>query len=312
MPKPFLTYEQQISLLKSKGLCISDDTKATETLMHIGYFQLIGGYKHCFKNSTTKKYLDGTTFDDIVALYHFDENLRHLFLEHLLIVERNIKTQMSYAFCLHHGADQAHYLNNANYHVTPLNRTKVMKLIGILNNLATSPTDYPYINHHQKRHHNVPLWVLINAITFGSMSKMFEYFPQSLQSQIAKQYPLNISDLMRLLSVLTKYRNACAHGERLFTYKTTDAIPNLLIHEKLKITKKNEQFIYGKNDLFAVVISFRYLLPNDDFKSFKKSLAVQIASFLSDCDNISEDQLHKLMGLPTNWKKITSFSKIKA
>lgn len=64
----------------------------------IGYFALIGGYKSPFKNPTTKKYRDGIVFDDIVALYKFDENLRELFLKYILWIERNIRSLLSYYF----------------------------------------------------------------------------------------------------------------------------------------------------------------------------------------------------------------------
>lgn len=144
---------------------------------------------------------------------------------------------------------------------TPAKRAGVNRLISTLSQLATHPTDYPHINHHQNVHHNVPLWVLINAVTFGSISKMFGFLTQNLQSRICREYPLNIRQMDQLLSVLTKYRNACAHGERLFSYTTRDDIPDLPLHAKLGISKRGNQYVHGKHDLFAVVIAFRYLLP---------------------------------------------------
>jgi len=173
MPKPFITYYQQIALLKSKHLIISDEDAAKRVLAQIGYFSLIGGYKHPFKNKTTKMYRDGVTFEDIVMLYNFDESLRRLFLRYLLMIERSIKAQVAYVFCNAHGDSQAEYLNPHNYINVPAKQAGVNRLISTLSQLATRPTDYPYINHHQNVHHNVPLWVLINAVTFGSVSKMF-------------------------------------------------------------------------------------------------------------------------------------------
>ena len=80
MAKPFLTYDGQIEKLeKEKNLVITDREYAELMLKQIGYFGLISGYKDLFKNKTTNKYKDGTTFEDILALYKFDENLRELF-----------------------------------------------------------------------------------------------------------------------------------------------------------------------------------------------------------------------------------------
>ncbi len=49
MPKPFLTYRQQIDKLKGeKGLQISDEQYAEDMLRRNSYFALITGYKHLF------------------------------------------------------------------------------------------------------------------------------------------------------------------------------------------------------------------------------------------------------------------------
>lgn len=305
MPKPFITYDQQIALLKSKHLIISDEDAAKRVLAQIGYFSLIGGYKHLFKNKTTKMYRDNVTFEDIVMLYNFDEALRRLFLRYLLMIERSIKARIAYVFCDAHGASQTEYLNPQNYANTPTKQAGINRLINTLSQLATHPTDYPYINHHQIVHRNVPLWVLINAVTFGSMSKMFGFLTQNLQSRICREYPLNIRQMDQILSVLTKYRNACAHGERLFSYTTQDDIPDLPIHAKLGIAKRGNQYVYGKHDLLAVVIAFRYLLPSDMFSAFKQELSREIDRFSKSCASLSQDVLLAEMGFPSNWKSIT-------
>ncbi len=305
MPKPFITYDQQVELLKSKHLIINDEESAKRVLAQIGYFSLIGGYKHPFKNKTTKMYRDGVTFDNIVMLYNFDESLRRLFLRYLLMIERNIKARIAYVFCEHHGDHQSAYLDPHNYTNDSRKQQGIRLLIQKLTDLATKRTDYPYINHHQNIHHNVPLWVLINAVTFGSMSKMFDFLPQNLQSRISREFPLNIRQLDQMLSVLTKYRNACAHGERLFSYKTKDDIPDLLLHAKLGIPMRGSQYVYGKRDLFSVVISFKYLLPSHTFAAFKFELAKEIDWFSKHCTSLSETDLLHEMGFPANWKHIT-------
>lgn len=97
MQKIFLNYDQQIEKLKNeKNLLIDNEAYAKEILKQTSYYSLIGGYKDIFKNPTTKKYKDGTRFEDIVELYYFDELLRQLFLRYLIKVENGIKSQVSY------------------------------------------------------------------------------------------------------------------------------------------------------------------------------------------------------------------------
>lgn len=311
MAKVFLSYQQQIEKLKKeKDLLIEDEDYALEMLKRYSYYSLISGYKEIFKNSTTKTYKEGTRFEDIVNLYEFDAALRELFLKYLLRIEWEIKSLISYHFCEKFGENQAAYLNINNYNMSERNRAGVQKLVGVLNRYTNKKTDYNYINHAQNKHHNVPLWVLVNALTFGNMSKMYFYLPFDIQTKIAKNYLfVNEIQLAKLLAVTAQFRNICAHGERLYSYKTKNAIPDFKIHDKLGIAKKGNQYECGKHDLFAVVIAFRYLLPNDLFKKFKKELAHHLAKHLSETSCYTEKEFLHSMGFPENWLTITRYRK---
>ncbi|HPJ02116.1 MAG TPA: Abi family protein [Candidatus Limiplasma sp.] len=308
MPAIFMDYPQQIQNLQSKGLVIPDTTAAIDVLRRVGYFQLIGGYKHCFKDPVTNRYRANASFNDILALYQFDRSLRQILLESLLIVEKVIKTQIAHSFCKQYGENQSHYLSLSSYHITPNNRNDVRRLIYRLQTLCTKPTNYAYINYHQIKYHNVPLWILINALTFGSVSKMYGCLPQSLQSKVARNFPLDTQQLESVIVLLTKFRNVCAHGERLFSYVSKNSrIRDVLLHEKMNIQKRNGQFIQGKNDLFAVVIALRYTLKTDEFKSLVRKLDKNFKTIITSCISINERDLLSLMGFPCDWKRITRY-----
>ena len=99
MAQKFMTYEQQLNKLRvDKGLTIPDTDFARKTLEEISYYSLIGGYKGLFLHPASKKYKYGVTFDEIVAFYHFDEQLRSIFLKYILQVERHLKSMISYHF----------------------------------------------------------------------------------------------------------------------------------------------------------------------------------------------------------------------
>ena len=311
MPKPFLSFEDQIRYLEeSKNLIISDHEYADCQLRRIGYFSLIGGYKQPFKNPTTRKYQDGTRFEDIVDLYSFDESLRELFLKYILKIERHIRSLLSYYFTEKHGESQSKYLDVSNYASNPKHSTGIGRLISTLDKLANHNSDYPYINHQRTVYGNVPLWVLFNGVTFGSLSKFYSYTTADIQSRTAKNFEkVNRRELEQFLSVITKYRNVCAHGERLFSYQTRNDIPDTVLHEKLEISRKGTQYVIGKHDLFAVVIAFRYLLPGEEFKSFKAALCQLIHNYLSTSFAMTEEKLNGYMGFPDNWRKITAYKK---
>ena len=273
MPKPFLTYEQQLAKLRDeKHLVISDEESASNKLKRIGYYSLISGYKHLFRIPNQKNYKDGVSFDEIVALYEFDESLRELFLHYLLHIERHMRSLLSYYFTEKNGELQVSYLNKENYNYSRKHKNGIDRLVSELQKLAQTE-QHPYIAYQRNKN-----------------------FPS-----------VNEKQLGQFLSVLTKFRNVCAHNERLFSYRCRDAIPDTKLHQKLDIPKKGDTYECGKTDLFAVVIAFRYLLPREEFILFKKKLTAQIDVILNSANHITRNELLSAMGFPQNWKDITKY-----
>lgn len=311
MAKIFFTYEQQLDKLENdKGLIISDRAYAETMLKAISYYSLIGGYKHLFKHLASGKYQYGVTFEEIVALYYFDKKLRSIFLEYILLVERQIKSLLSYHFCEKYGENQVEYLNPANYNLTKKNKKEIHKLVNCLSKSVSLPNKYGYIVHHVNKYHNVPLWVAMNAITFGNLSKMYQYCTSDIRTKVSQNY-IGVSEieLHQFIRMIASCRNTCAHGERLFTFHIKEAGPDTVLHRKLNIPMKKSAYTLGKHDLFAVVIALRYLIPNDEFKLFKRQVKDNITVVLKKCPHISEQQLYKYMGFPDNWDNIMRYKK---
>lgn len=231
-------------------------------------------------------------------------------LTYILRIERHIRSLISYYFSEKHGSSQSCYLDYNNYSSNLKKSKDITRLINMLNNLVYKNTDYPYINHYRNKYNNVPLWVLVNCLTFGTLSKFYSLISPDIQVKVSKNFDyVNEKQLEQYLSVITKFRNVCAHNERLFSYKTRNDIPDTAIHEKLDIPRKGTQYLYGKRDLFAIVIALKYLLPAKDFIKFKNSLSNIIKHYTSCSFAIDENSLYTLMGFPKNWIKISSYRK---
>lgn len=70
---------------------------------------------------------------------------------------------------------------------------------------------------------------------------------------------------------------------------------------------KKGSYLFGKHDLFSVVLGLRYLIGNDEFKKFKSSLSRLIRQVLKQCPHITNTHLLKEMGFPDNWEKICRY-----
>lgn len=308
MAKPFLTYDQQLRKLSNdKKMNIPNPDFARQALSEIGYFALIGGYKTPFIDPMTRIYQD-TSFEDVYALYKFDQNLRELTFKYLCEIEQKTRQLISYAFCEQYGVGQSFYLSPQSYNPSSKLSRDVSKLLSILSYHANKNTEHAYLVHQRNVYHNVPLWTVMNALTFGQTSKFYTLLPFKLQSNISKAYlHVNERELECYLKNLTLFRNVCAHNERLYSFRIQIDFPDTILHQKLKIPKIGKQYVQGKRDYFGLVIAFRYLLSNESFKQYKSSFVHLINMYCKNSSRIEKSDLLATMGFPKNWTSITRY-----
>lgn len=294
----FMDYNAQIQHLKNKNLIIEDDNLAIYILSKIGYYGLINEYKDVFKDTTTNRYIPDTTFDDIYQMYLFDAALREVFLKYILIVEKNIKSSISYHFSNLYGNNMTDYQNSANYDYGK-HQNQVCILFKKLNQKIYGKNASPQVKHHLSLYHDVPLWVLTTDLTLGEIATMYRYLKGHCKTLVCNDFhQIGRAELGKMLVMLTKTRNICAHGNRLFNVRHGNAIMDCNAHKKLRIPKTGALYNYGKSDLFATVISLKYLLDLADFQMFYYDLKKIIQKY-----NPSSNTL-KRMGFPTNWMSI--------
>ena len=308
MPKEFLTYQQQMEKLRSSGLRIEDEEVCQRVLADIGYFPVVNGYQSFFRDPSTRVYREGATFGDILALYEFDVELREIMLDALLKVEAKIRSALAYEFCAAYGESQSKYLDARCYATSKGAKRVLPKLLNMLDYIANKDTSHEYLAYYRRAYKNVPLWVAVNAMTFGQISKMLTALRDNEKTKIAKRFGVgNPKELSSFIRVLVLYRNVCAHGERLFSHRCHVEIPDTTLHAKLGIEKIGPDYVCGKVDVFSAVIALRYLLRDDEFKAFKVKLVKCVNGYLLSDESIGEERLLEAMGFPAEWKKITRY-----
>ena len=108
----------------------------------------------------------------------------------------------------------------------------------------------------------VPIWVLANILTLGTISRFFNLMKLKERQNVGKMFNVQEGKLKSYLRVLSLYRNLCAHDERLYNFKTRVNIADNKIHSILVIPKQNNRYMYGKNDIFALLICLKILQKN--------------------------------------------------
>ena len=94
------------------------------------------------------------------------------------------------------------------------------------------------------------------------MTEFYNILKVNDQVEIASIYNLDTNVFSNYLTILSNYRNLCAHEDMLYDYRTRKLIYDTIYHEKLRIPKEDNEYIYGKNDLFSLVIILKELLSN--------------------------------------------------
>ena len=93
--KEFKTLDEQIKILTDRGLEIPDVEKAKDFLYKNNYYRVSGFSLTLRKND---EFYKGATFQNIIDIYNFDHELRHILLEYLEIIETRVKSVYAYEF----------------------------------------------------------------------------------------------------------------------------------------------------------------------------------------------------------------------
>ena len=305
MSKPFLTYEEQIELLKSKGIKIIKNKSTVEILQRENYYRVINGYKDLFidKNSSEEQFIEGTKFSEIYALYNFDRSLRNLFLEKILKIENSIKSVIAYEFSKNYGHKD--YLLKSNFDEKNRKEEDIEGVIEFINDAVNKQKQHEAISHYLKKHNFIPMWVLVNILTLGTVSNFYSIMKQNDRIAISKIFNILEVELEKYLKLLTYYRNKAAHEERMYKTKTKHIIRNNKIHLKMNIEKDySGNYKYGRGDIFALLIVCKMLLKKDEVTSLVRGIDKIVKELDKKLITVPTDKVLELMGFPKNWKEI--------
>ncbi|HEC2171669.1 TPA: Abi family protein [Staphylococcus delphini] len=80
--KPYLSCEEQLTLLKSRGIFIEDEELALEQLQTISYYSLINAYSALFV-TVNGNYENAVNFNDFYLCYKYDTRLKNILFKYI-------------------------------------------------------------------------------------------------------------------------------------------------------------------------------------------------------------------------------------
>jgi abortive infection bacteriophage resistance protein len=313
--KPFLSFAQQLQVLKDRGLEVTDDAAALSCLERIGYYRLSAYWYSLRGTSLTQDpvtnkifvhrlddFHHGSSFQHALELYVFDKRLRLLVLDAIERIEVAVRVDVAYQL----GAqDPFAHTNPSFLHgnftkkiQARTGKTRHQEWLEKYNQvLARSKEDF--VRHYKQKYGlPLPIWVSVELWEFGMLSTFYQGMSVVDKSVIATKYGVPDWQVMESwLRSMNFVRNVAAHHSRLWN-------KNLVDQPKMPSAGDIPAFdpIIGKPDVSArlyavlcILVHFMHRVsPNS---SWPKRVKDMIDSFPAVANLSVAD-----MGFPSDWQ----------
>ncbi len=176
--KDFKTIDEQLEILCSRGLKIGDTAKAKDFLLRNNYYR-ISGYSLTLRDNDV--FQQSSTFQDIIDIYNFDHQLRHIILKYLEIIEVQFKSIYAYEFTKKHGAVghlDASFFTDSNTYNKILDKVNNQKIVRL--------SQEAYLKHFiEELQEEIPFWAYIDLFSFSDISILYSISEKEIKKAVA-------------------------------------------------------------------------------------------------------------------------------
>ncbi|TBX64781.1 Abi family protein [Flavobacterium silvisoli] len=225
--KKATTIAEQIAQLQKRGLTIQKTELAAHYLSHVSYYRL-GEYWYSMQYDKEQHlFKENSKFEDVVALYCFDGELRILLFDVIEKIEISLRTKLIYH--LSHEFDPWWFQNFDLFY----DSKELVKTLANLEEELSRTKDLTIKNHYKKHADDLrfpPAWKSLEQTSFGALSKLYGNLKHTVKSKdiIAIEFgAVNHTYLPSWLQCIAQIRNYCAHHSRLWN-RNLPGSPKLL------------------------------------------------------------------------------------
>ena len=277
-----------ISLLKQRGLTISDEKKAVSYISHIGYFRLSAYLFPLLKEPKSDHiYKEGATFTKALDMYRFDRKLRILLFNEIEKIEVAIRSAMNN--WITDGLNDVFWMTTAKYFKNPVIFAKTIDII----HSETGKSKEEFIVHFHNKYSNPypPAWMISEIIPLGALYNIFNNLKsKGLKKKVSNSFGLSLPAFTSWMLILSNLRNLCGHHVRVWNKEVSFVATVPLQHAFPWIDSSATDL---KRIYYRICI-IKYLLftvsPSNTFTQKLKSLLAEFPTI-----DI------KAMGFPANW-----------
>jgi abortive infection bacteriophage resistance protein len=215
-----------VSLLKSRGLSITDEKKAEHYLEHIGYYRL-SAYMYPFLRMPKELHLykSGASFSKVMMLYRFDKKFRLFLFNEIEKIEIAVRsTIVNIASSM---IGDPFWMSDGRNFIDQNRFNRTMSLID--NELRHTREDF--IVHFKETYSDAypPAWILSEILPLGVMTNIYSNIKsKKIKKRISQTFGLQIDPFESWLTIITVTRNSCCHHSRVWNkvYSIRATLPN--------------------------------------------------------------------------------------
>lgn len=294
--KPALSIDDQLVLLRSRGMVIADEPTARHYLTHISYYRL-RAYWIPFEGPVPAAgghiFIPGTTFEDVLALYVFDRHLRLLVLDAIERVEVALRAAWAHQVALSHGPhghiDPAHH-HNHDFHANSID--DLWKEIDRSNDL--------FISHYRRTYNDPvlpPVWMAAEIISLGVLSRWIDNIKaRQVRKAISDPFGIDESVLVSFAHHVSTVRNTAAHHGSLWNRRFTVTMKVPSYPAKLTIPMRDADSRKLHNTLVMLDHLLSVVAPENEWRK-------RVVELINGCPQVNP----ALMGFPPNWQSLAAW-----
>lgn len=334
--KPFLSLDRQLGRIIDRGMEVKDRSRAIELLRAIGYYRL-SGYWYPFRERPVvqgeprpSEFVSGTSLDEVMEMYNFDERLRSSLLRAIAKIE--IAVRFSVGHVLGKRGPFAHMdptqldpswvKANERSCVCPRCLGDCARWESEHDRWATKQrrvekiSSEAFVAHiYENYGEPLPVWTATETMTFEALNRLYGGMEVQDREQVAADFDVVREDgngdaatFANWLEHLRQSRNVCAHHARLWNRNHTVPLavskssvelghllsPNEDDSGARKVSRSSSR-TYGTLALVA------YLLARIDYSNEVRD---ELISLVNEFAQDKPDRL-KSMGFPQGWQSLS-------
>ncbi|WJZ03261.1 Abi family protein [Corynebacterium freiburgense] len=251
MPKCWLSYDDQVVLLRKRGMQINDVGEAADFLSRVSYYRLSGYFRHWQEEPQCgdNRFIEGTSFDILRALYEAEQELATVCDDLLHLIEILLRTRFAYAYGRLVGVT-GEFARGEGFTQSPnpdaelveehalmnLDRSKELFVAHYRDDIKQGNTYKP------EAYDRMPIWVAVEAFSFGTLSRLIEASGESgVLDDVAGSLKTSRRLLPSQVRAFVYLRNRIAHCAQLWNHSVLD-VPGLQPNTSRRIQKRYRSF----------------------------------------------------------------------